>query len=263
MELSTDRLARVPHTSLRAVAGSYVGYRSAGGVPGVHLGLPSTRLDITIAFDHPLTLSWVGSTGAPTEHSMVAGGLHMQPVAVHHRGGHHGVQVSLSPSGCRTVLGVPAAALANDFVDLNDVLRVDYDALADASWNERFAMIDAALLNAAARARPTPAWHRELDYVWSLLVQTHGAVRVHECAAAVGWSRRRLLERFKSEFGITPKEAARACRFEASRRMLERGESLVATAMACGYADQPHLNREWRALAGSSPLQRRRGNPDG
>ena len=253
---SVDRpdewVVRAPPPSLSSLVDPYVAYRSAGYLAGVHRGLPSASLSVTIAFGQPLRLS-TRSEGRPVEHAMVVGGLRMQAVEVHHDGGHHGMQLSIPPPRSRAVLGLPAAELAHQVVELDHVMPLDYEGLANASWDQRFAVLDGVLLRAARGARPVPAWHTELDRVWSLIAATKGNVRVRDCAAAVGWSRRRLLERFKGEFGITPKEAARLFRFDASRRSLERGESPAATAAGCGYADQSHLNREWRAFAGCSP----------
>ena len=81
-----------------------------------------------------------------------------------------------------------------------------------------------------------------------------------DLAAAVvkiGNSSGRDIDKF-SEFGLTPKEAARTMRFtHAVTRIGEgvRGGSLDLAALAaeCGYADQPHLDREFRAFAGTSP----------
>lgn len=257
-----ERSEGLPPLSLRPMVGTYVGYHSTGRSPGVHRALPSTRLLVTLAFEQPLRLSWAEGTDAPVEHAMVAAGMRLRAVLVHHGGGHHGLQFSLSPSGCRTLFGVPAAVLAHQYVELGELMNLDQAALTDATWSERFGMIDRVLLRGAAAVRPAPVWTPELDRVWLLLRRTGGTVRVRDCATEVGWSRRRLLDRFKGEFGITPKEAARVCRFEASRKRLREGESLAGTAFRCGYADQSHLSREWRALAGCSPARWMRSDGD-
>ena len=45
-------------------------------------------------------------------------------------------------------------------------------------------------------------------------------------------------------------------RFERARRLLEKARrpSLADIATLTGYYDQAHLNRDWRDLAGCSPM---------
>lgn len=83
----------------------------------------------------------------------------------------------------------------------------------------------------------------------------HGRVRVTDLGDAVGWSRRRLSGRFYDEFGLTRKEASRVSRFDLSRRLVIRGVPLAQAAASSGYADQPHLTREWRDLSGYTPTE--------
>ena len=61
---------------------------------------------------------------------------------------------------------------------------------------------------------------------------------------------------------LTPKAAARVIRFDRARHLLIRqasekssGYRLADLAAACGYFDQAHLAREFRALAGCPPSQ--------
>jgi AraC-like DNA-binding protein len=73
-------------------------------------------------------------------------------------------------------------------------------------------------------------------------------------ASGVGWSTRHLEQRFRSEFGITPKAAVRITRFERSvDAARDPRRRLSDVAAECGYADQAHLAREWRDLAGRPP----------
>jgi transcriptional regulator GlxA family with amidase domain len=93
---------------------------------------------------------------------------------------------------------------------------------------------------------------------WWLLTETRGRIRIGELAERVFLSRRRLSTLFLAELGITPKEAARTMRFThaVSRIGHEvRGGALDLAALAaeCGFADQSHLDREFRSFAGTSP----------
>jgi len=77
---------------------------------------------------------------------------------------------------------------------------------------------------------------------------------VREVADAVGWSTRHLGEQFRAEYGIGVKTAARVSRFSRSAAMVRSGRvPLAEVAALCGYADQAHLSREWRELAGTTP----------
>ncbi len=81
-----------------------------------------------------------------------------------------------------------------------------------------------------------------------------------ELVAQTGWSGRHLASRFRAEIGLTPKAAARVIRFDRARRRLigqlaDPGYRLADLAADCGYFDQAHLAREFRALAGCPPSQ--------
>ena len=76
----------------------------------------------------------------------------------------------------------------------------------------------------------------------------------------------RLLAGFRREIGAAPKLAARILRFEHAMRLLAARPpiGLAELAQACGYADQPHLNRELREFAAASPTELRAALlPDG
>lgn len=63
-----------------------------------------------------------------------------------------------------------------------------------------------------------------------------------------------MARRFRAEFGITPKTAARIFRFERACGLISNlRQPLAEVAAACGYADQAHMTRDWKAFAGTSP----------
>ena len=92
----------------------------------------------------------------------------------------------------------------------------------------------------------------EIGRAWDLLMRTGGTARVEELAADVGWSRRHLGARFRAETGLGTKTAARLIRFEHALDLLRSPArpGLAEVAAVCGYADQPHLARDFRDLAG-------------
>ncbi len=94
---------------------------------------------------------------------------------------------------------------------------------------------------------------------WRALLATGGQATVPDLAAETGWSERHLRSQFRAEIGLTPKAAARVIRFDRARRRLQaRGHGparLADLAADCGYYDQAHLDREFRALAGCPPTR--------
>jgi AraC-like DNA-binding protein len=177
------------------------------------------------------------------------------------------VQVDLSPLGVHVLLGRPVADLTDRCTPL-DALGVPALAALPArvaaapGWAARFAAVDAVLLGllAAGRTGPDP----EVEWAWRELVRTGGRTAVAELARGTGWSRRHLLTRFTAQVGLGPKVAARVLRFDRAARLLVPvpvdgrpvapvRRSIADVAAACGYADQAHLAREFRDLAGCPP----------
>jgi len=64
-----------------------------------------------------------------------------------------------------------------------------------------------------------------------------------------------LVERFRDQIGVPPKLYARLVRFRHVLERLHRDEAALSeVALDAGYYDQAHMNAEFRALAGVSPV---------
>jgi AraC-like DNA-binding protein len=235
-----------------------VGYRYAGAPPGVHVGLPSGALTLVVPFGEPLVLSGVG-LDRPSAFDGVLAGLATAPTLVHHDGRQHGLQLGLTPAGARVVFGMPAAELAERSVELEDVVGRVARSLREelegyATWPERFAAVERVVRALMSRHEERRGAPPEVGEAWRLIRHGHGLTSVTDVASGVGWSTRHLEQRFRGEFGITPKSAVRLTRFERSvAAARDPRRRLADVAAACGYADQAHLAREWRDLAGLPP----------
>ena len=229
---------------------SLVAYDSDLGAPGVHRGLPGTSLTFVLPVGEPLDVGWGDGTARERRWSAVSG-LHAAPAAIHHDGSQRGIQLGLSTAGARALLGVPAAALAGELLEVADVapdLAELPERLHEAGPEDRAAVVVAVLTRALARngaVVPRAAVGRALAGL------TRGE-RVADVAEEVGYSRRRLSTLVREETGLAPKEYQRVARFEASRAVVGR-RPLADVAATCGYADQGHLAREWAELAGCPP----------
>lgn len=243
---------------LRPWVTSMHGYRIDHARPGVHIGMPSGAVTLVLTFDEPLDL--VGADGAPGRFDSVVAGLHSGPAHIHHDGRQHGIQLDLTPVGAAQLVGGPAAEVAGISVDLGalvgDLGRRLHERVSEAaSWSDRFALVAGTLF---ADAEPRWEPRAEVAHAWRMLEGSRGRVSVRDVAREVGWSPRHLGEQFRREFGHAPKTTGRVLRFQESRRLVAAGRPLAEVAAECGFADQSHLNREWIALAGTSPTRWRR-----
>nr|WP_202542543.1 helix-turn-helix domain-containing protein [Streptomyces sp. SID2563] len=165
------------------------------------------------------------------------------------------VQVRLSPVIARAVLGVPPSELDGAVVPLDalwgrEASRIREQLAEAPSWQARFALADALVTRRyAAGAAVDP----EVARAWRRLTEGHGLPRVEELAADVGWSRKRLWSRFRSQLGLPPKRAATLVRFDHAAHRLVAGERPARVAADAGYADQSHLHRDVMAFTGATP----------
>lgn len=188
---------------------------------------------------------WTGSFAA---------GLYDRPVLTGHSGSQEGLQLDVSALGARALLDLPLGELYDVTVPLEEVLpgaRELTERIAGTDgWPARFAILNDAL----GRIEPRPL-APELRWAHARLVRSHGAVRVEELARETGWSRRHLTERFRQEIGMPPKGFARLLRFERAVALMRSGAPLADAAYSAGYADQSHMNRDFRDFLGAPPSE--------
>lgn len=142
------------------------------------------------------------------------------------------------------VVGVPADELTDRIVPLADLWpAAEVRRIAEAGD-------PAAALEAAARRR----WRQDQAMV-ELAARTRAGQPVERIAHELGLSPRQLQRRCRAAFGYGPKALGRILRMQRALGLARRGDALAAVSAEAGYADQAHLSREVRALAGV-PLTR-------
>ncbi|MFE9746208.1 helix-turn-helix domain-containing protein [Saccharothrix saharensis] len=149
--------------------------------------------------------------------------------------------VRFGPGVGPSAFGVPAVELRDQRVALSELwgpsARLE-DDLAAAS--DPCAVLAAAAL---ARLRETPP---------SPLVGaiTSFSGNVGDLARSLGMSTRHLHRRSLAAFGYGPKVLHRVLRFDRAVKLARDGVPFADVAHRTGYADQAHLSREVRELAG-------------
>jgi AraC-like DNA-binding protein len=164
-----------------------------------------------------------------------------------------GVGALLHPGAAPLLLGVPADELAGRHVDLDGlwgaaaVAEARERVLAPASPEARLAAFEAVL-----RAR-LPVVRGVHPAIAAALDQLREHADIGGAVERSGYSHRRFLTLFREAVGLTPRDYCRVQRFQRAVAMATRAASLASVAYDAGYADQPHLTREFRAIAGVSP----------
>jgi AraC-like DNA-binding protein len=181
-------------------------------------------------------------------------------------------EVVAPPAGARlfAVRFQPGAAAV--FVDAAAHELLDRDAdLADVTAAPRHRLVERVLEAPDHAARcavlsdfllGTPGRRRPLDgrveRAAALLQRSHGALPIREVAAAVGVGERQLERLFQERVGLRPKLFARIARMQRAVALADAAPlSQAELARSTGYADEPHLLREVRALTGLLPAQLR------
>lgn len=233
-----------PAPALRGRA-SYYGFAEETPTPVRRREGPGTDVVVILTFEEHWLIDG-------ERHGSFLAGLHETQVTTEHPGRSLGMQVNLDPLGARGLLGTPLHELAHRTVELEDVLGEPFlvERLAAApDWDARFAVLDQTLgarISDARRPSPEVAW------AWRRLRETDGRVRIGALAAELGWSRKRIVARFRDEIGLPPKAVAKLLRFERARA-LAGTMPWAELAFACGYADQSHLVNDFRAVTGRTP----------
>jgi AraC-like DNA-binding protein len=164
------------------------------------------------------------------------------------------VGVRFHPGEASRLLAFPASEATDRLLGLDDlwgpVARDLAGALDDAgSRADQVRALDAALLRRLPRAAPA-------DFRLRAAVRAlrGGAPEVAQVAADLGLSPRQLHRLFDARVGVGPKLLARVLRLQ--RALAGRaggGATWASVAHDAGYADQAHLVRDCRALAGVAP----------
>ncbi len=158
--------------------------------------------------------------------------------------------VRFYPGTAPAFLGVPASELRDRRVPLTDLwppARAHRLAARVHTAPDPATGLEGAALSLAAGAEPP-------DPLLARVVAALDAGRpVAATADALGIGARRLHRRSLTAFGYGPKTLARVLRLQRALTLARHGTSLADTATRTGYADQAHLAREVRALAGLPP----------
>ncbi|HEX3423347.1 MAG TPA: helix-turn-helix domain-containing protein [Sphingomicrobium sp.] len=246
-----------PAAALRSLVSHYAAYWEETRSFSARQELATTRGVLIYALAEPVEI--VGADGkaivlGPGEG--FAGGISDKTSISRNLGVQAGVHVFLPLTSLAAVLGIPLAEVANRVATMRDLIGPKADELGGRLVDAvnaacRFDVLDDFL----ARRFADRANHND-TIRWSMqrLARASGP----SCSALadeIGWSRRHFARRFRYETGFSPDRFRRIARFERFVAGLtgSPSEDLADLAIVNGYADQPHLARDVRDFADTTP----------
>ncbi|MFC9295469.1 helix-turn-helix domain-containing protein [Streptomyces sp. NPDC057011] len=157
--------------------------------------------------------------------------------------------IRLAPGTAPALLGVPAHVLRDRRVELAELWPArEVRRLAGlvAGFGDPRTGLEVLAARRAAGAGPPDPLAAEV------VARLRAGEAVAGIAAAVGLGERQLRRRSQAAFGYGPRTLGRILRLRRALALAVAGLPYAEVACAAGYADQAHLAREVRALAGTT-----------
>lgn len=162
----------------------------------------------------------------------------------------------LDPSPCFSGTVLSDARLAASLARFHDALacgapRLEQDALLARALT-RLARYSDAAVSASPVGRESHAVAQVREYIEAHFAQD---LSLATLAGVVGLSPHYFARAFQRAMGVPPHGYLESVRIAKARELLDRGESIVSSAISVGYADQSHLTRRFKRFLGITPGQ--------
>lgn len=179
------------------------------------------------------------------------------PAHIESAGGLEMIVAVFYPHTAGMFLGVPPSAFYNLEISgydlgnrvLSDVASMVFDC---GSHERAIAIIEEWLCRCLAGADGLDRTDRIGHSVGCLM--RGSAETVGSLAEAACLGRRQFERLFRQQVGMSPKEYSRVVRFQRSLSMMQGGcRDYMGIAADCGYSDQSHFIRDFKAMSGHTP----------
>jgi AraC-like DNA-binding protein len=210
----------------------------------VYTALPDGCVDLVLEVAGQDYGAWIyGSTTRPTDIACSPGA--------------HYLGIRFHPGQSRHFVDAAACEITDARAELQGLMQFPAEMIATRiGAGTLFSQLDDIMSATLSRSPP------ELTLVDRLIQHVeghHGMVSIEAVARRFGKSRRQIERTFLGAVGVPLKFFCTLSRLRHAAQLIARpaGRSLTAIAADAGYADQAHMTRDFRRLAGSTPAQLR------
>jgi len=227
--------------------------RGPAAMPDGHRILPDGSMEFVFQLGDPFFERRPDGRWRKQPHLLLVGQMErrtdIKPSGVIHTAGIH-----FHPAGVSAFVAGDLGRFVNRIVPLGPALGEDLAAVAARLRSARTPERRVAILENLLRSRCRPHDEAMADASKRLLKATD-AVDIEAMARAFGLSDRQFRRRFEAAVGLGPKRFARIVRFQRvfEQRLEHDARAWSEVALDCGYYDQAHFNRDFRAFAGVRP----------
>lgn len=255
MDLSFERLP--PSADLAAHVENFwfMRGRGPGAMPEGHKILPDGSLEFVFQLGDPFFERSQDGGWRLQSHGLLVGQMERR-VDIKPSGVIHTVGVHFFPAGACAFIEGDLSRFLNLIAPLGPAVGEDIGPILARLRRARSPERRVAVVEDFLRARQRPG-DPAMAKASSQLAEGTDAVDIEALARQFKLSDRQFRRRFEAAVGLGPKRFARLIRFQ--RVFEERREhdarAWSDVALDCGYYDQAHFNRDFRAFAGVKPRE--------
>lgn len=213
------------------------------------------RADLILNFGDPYSRTVIGR--APeVQRASNLDAQRLRPIRIAQQGAVDVTGVRFHTGGLAPFVTAAVRAWSDRVVPIDEVfgpaiLALEQALRVAADARDKAALLDAFFLQ---RLQRSPALRLFLALKAKIEAEA-GLLRMDHLCDLGGVSIRQLDRLFRRYLGVSPKTFARVVRFQQALTLLKSPteRTLAEVAAACGYYDQPHFVREFKAYAGVVP----------
>ncbi|MGG1657959.1 DUF6597 domain-containing transcriptional factor [Brevibacillus sp. NRS-1366] len=212
------------------------------------IDLTADKVLMATASNETLRLNNVFVCGPHSRHFVICNSLETRVIGIHFK-----------PGGAYPFLGYPLDQLHNVMESMDAIWghlagKLREELLELPTVEQMFHVLTDRLLQLAVKPLDIhPAVQYAIEHLGKKNAQTD---HVRYIVGQIGISHRRFIELFQRETGYTPKRYSRIRRFQGVLRKMNERQNIIDwsdIAFDCGYYDQSHFIKDFRAFSGLNP----------